>query len=59
LIPDIGIMIAAYIITRMTELLTAAGARPITRLFAALTILITMIAAVDLLTHGVSQTLGR
>ncbi len=53
-------MIAAYIVTRMTEILTAAGARLIVRVFAGLTILITVLAAADLLTHGVpSQTLGR
>jgi hypothetical protein len=60
LVADIGIMIAAYIVTRMTEILTAAGARLIVCAFAGLTILITVLAAADLLTHGLpSQTLGR
>jgi hypothetical protein len=59
LISDIGIMIAAYIVTRMIEILTAAGARHIVRVFAGFTILITVLAAIDLLAHGVSQTLGR
>jgi hypothetical protein len=53
LIPDIGIMIAAYIVTRMTALLVTSGGPVLARAFAALTILITVVCAADLLVHGV------
>jgi len=55
-IPDIGIMVAAYIVTRMAALLGQRdpNANVVARILALLTIIITVICAADLLTHSVS-----
>jgi len=51
MIPDIGIMIGAYIITRMTSILARRGERSedlVIKIFAGLTILVTTIGLIDL-----------
>jgi hypothetical protein len=55
MIPDIGVMIGFYIITKMVSFLTRSGARKeslFVRLFSVLTILITMAAMADLIMQG-------
>lgn len=48
MIPVIGVMMAAYIFTRMVELL-AGDAKVIVKIFAVLTLIIACVGAVDLL----------
>lgn len=50
MIPDIGIIIAAYVITRCVAMLTKAN--PLARILAVLTILITLVCMLDLIAHG-------
>ena len=55
MIPEIGIMIGAYIITRMTSFLTRRGEGPadlIVKFFAGITILVTLIGVLDLWMQG-------
>jgi len=55
MIPDIGIMIGFYIITKMVSFLTRSGARKeslFVKSFSVLTILITMAAIADLMMKG-------
>jgi hypothetical protein len=56
MIPDIGIMVAAYIVTRMVALLgrSSAQANFVTKVFAVLTIVITLFCTLDLLVRGVT-----
>ena len=55
MIPDIGVMIAAYIVTRMTALLgpPSPQANIVARILAVVTIIITVFCTVDLVSHGV------
>jgi hypothetical protein len=59
MIPDIGIMMAAYIVTRMVGMLGQpnAQANVIAKVLAVITILITLGAAADLLQKGSSTNL--
>ncbi len=55
MIPDIGLMIGFYIITRMVSFLTRSGVRKeslFVRLFSVFTILITMASMLDLIMQG-------
>ena len=52
MIPDIGIIIAAYVITRMAELVGSRDAPLMARIFAVVTVLVTLAAGVDLLARG-------
>ena len=55
MIPDIGIMIGFYIITKMVSFLTRSGAREeslFVKSFSVFTILITMAAMADLMMKG-------
>lgn len=52
MIPAIGLMIGAYIITRMLDLLGAADKRPAIKVFGVLTILVTIVSIVDILNAG-------
>lgn len=54
MIPDIGVIVAAYVITRMAALILTPSQPIIVRLFAVITVLITIAAGADLLSHGVS-----
>ena len=57
MIPDIGLMIGAYVITRMISLLTRKGDREesvVVRVFAVITILVAVICVSSLLTRGLS-----
>lgn len=53
MIPTIGVMMAAYIFTRMVELLASEG-KTIVKVFAVITLLIACVGAVDLLNSGSS-----
>ena len=55
MIPDIGLMIAAYIITRLVDLLGRAEANIVAKILAVLSILVVLVTTVDLLSHGTSQ----
>ena len=54
MIPDIGVMIAAYIITRMIQMigLPRDRANVATKVFATLTIVVTVICVLDLVIRG-------
>jgi hypothetical protein len=56
MIPDIGLMIAAYIVTRLTAMLgqPLAETNVVAKIFCAIAIIITVFSAGDLLQHGVS-----
>ena len=59
MIPTIGIMLAAYIFTRMVELVDKKEVRMGVKLFAVLTLLITVMCAASLLLSGASDLGGR
>ena len=55
MIPDIGLMVGAYIITRMVSFLTRKEDRAesvVVKVFAAITVLITVICVAGLLMRG-------
>jgi hypothetical protein len=55
MIPDIGLMIGAYVVTRMISFLTRNGERAesmVVKVLAAITVLITLICVADLLMRG-------
>lgn len=52
MIPAIGVMMAAYIITRMVDMLTQATTKNLTKVFGFITIIVTLIAVVDILNAG-------
>ncbi len=56
MIPDIGVMIAAYIVTRMVALIGQPNPHVniVTKILAVLTIIVTVLCTGDLLTHGVN-----
>ena len=54
MIPIIGLMIGAYIFTRMAELLGRSEAGIVVRIFAALTLLISLVGMFILLLSGAS-----
>lgn len=61
MIPDIGVMIGVYIITRMLSFLTRREPRAeslLVKVFAAITILVTLLMILDLLIRGTAQTPG-
>jgi hypothetical protein len=51
MVPAIGIMIAAYIITRMIDLLSK-ETKTIVKVVSCITILVTLVSAVDILNAG-------
>jgi hypothetical protein len=58
MIPDIGMMIGAYIFVRMISFLTRTGEQKesiVVKIFAVITILITIICTFDLLIHGTTS----
>ena len=60
MIPDIGLMVGAYIFTRMVSVLTRKGDREesvLVRVFAGITVLVTVICIWDLLMSG--QTIPK
>lgn len=58
MIPAIGVMIAAYIVTRMMEILAKTESRKVIKAFAVITILLTLISVVDILSAGSSFPRG-
>jgi hypothetical protein len=57
MIPTIGTIIGAYIITRMLDLL-ASDKKTVIKVFGAITILITLVGIVDLLNAGSRAAFG-
>jgi hypothetical protein len=59
MIPDIGLMIGAYIITRMFSFLTRKGQMEeslVVKIFAIITMLLTFVVVIDLFTRGTSKS---
>lgn len=56
MIPEIGVMVGLYIVTRMAALLgqPSEQANAVAKILAALTIVVTVIFAADLLVRGVN-----
>ncbi len=52
MIPALGVMIAAYIITRMMEMLSKAETKTTVKVFACITIIVTLVSVVDILNAG-------
>ncbi len=52
MIPALGVMIAAYIITRMFEMISKAETKTVVKVFACLTILITLVSIIDIMNAG-------
>lgn len=55
MIPAIGLMIGAYIITRMFEIFAKKDAHMAVKGFAVVTVLITLVSVVDILNAGSSM----
>jgi hypothetical protein len=53
-IPDIGLMIAVYIIARLTAMLGQSSEQTnvVAKVFSGIAILVTVISVIDLLSHG-------
>lgn len=58
MIPDIGLMVGFYIITRMVSLANRENESIVVKILAALTILVTAWAIFDLITRGASLPAG-
>ena len=59
MIPDSGLMVGAYIITRMISFLTRKEEKAesvIVKVFTVITILVTVVSVLDLLTRGAPST---
>lgn len=52
MLPAIGVMIGAYIITRMLDLLSSTEKKTWVKIFGVMTILITLVSVIDLLNAG-------
>lgn len=52
MIPAIGVMLGAYIITRMFEIMTKAEAKTVVKVFSCITVLITLVCVIDILNAG-------
>ena len=52
MIPAIGVMVAAYIVTRMVDTISTEGKGTLVRVLAAITILVALFSAFALLTTG-------
>lgn len=52
MIPAIGLMVGAYIITRMIELFKKEGTTTLLKVFSVSTIIITIISIIDILNAG-------
>jgi len=55
MIPDIGLMVGAYVVTRMVSFLTRKGDRAesvVVKVLAVITVLVTVICVADLLMRG-------
>lgn len=56
MIPTIGLMIGAYIIARMVELLSRSDRGPTTKVFAAISIIVALLSMYDLISAGVKSS---
>lgn len=56
MIPDIGLMVAAYIVTRLTAMLGQPNesVNIVAKIFCGIAILVTVVCVADLLSHGTS-----
>ncbi|MGE8656139.1 MAG: hypothetical protein ACN6O8_05250 [Achromobacter sp.] len=59
MIPAIGLMVGAYIVTRMTATLTRPGTSKVVKVLAILTIAVALISCLDLLTSSATLSTGR
>jgi hypothetical protein len=56
MIPTIGVMIGAYIITKMVAMFCKADANTFTKVLAGITIVVALVSCVDLLNSGFSTS---
>jgi hypothetical protein len=49
MIPDIGLMVAAYIVTRMVRILASQSETRVAQVFAVVTILVAIVVSIDLI----------
>lgn len=56
MLPAIGLMVGAYILTRMLELATNKAAHPLAKIFAILTFIVTVVCIIAVL--SASRTVG-
>ncbi|POR54542.1 hypothetical protein B0G62_102150 [Paraburkholderia eburnea] len=59
MIPDIGVMIGLYIITRMVALISKPESKTFSRIMAWITIGVTIISVIDLFSKASSISPGR
>lgn len=55
----IGLMVGAYIVTRMTATLTRPGTSKVVKVLSIITIVVALVACLDLLTSGAAIQSGR
>ena len=59
MIPVIGIMVGAYIVTRMTAMLTRPDTNKIVKALSIVTIAIALLSCLELFTSGAAMSAGR
>lgn len=59
MIPAIGLMVGAYIITRMTAMLTQPGTSKVLKVLSLITIAVALVSCLDLLTGSAAIPPGR
>ncbi|CUI33889.1 hypothetical protein [Achromobacter xylosoxidans] len=59
MIPAIGLMVGAYIITRMTAMLTQPGTSKVLKVLSLITIAVALVSCLDLLTGSAAIPSGR
>lgn len=52
MIPSISVMIGAYIVTRMFEILAKTESKTVVKVFAVITILVVIVSVIDILNAG-------
>lgn len=59
MIPAIGLMVGAYIVTRMTATLTRSGTSKVVKVLSIITIAVALVSCLELLTSGAAIQSGR
>ncbi|CAB3692046.1 MAG: hypothetical protein ACWGIK_02985 [Achromobacter pulmonis] len=59
MIPAIGLMVGAYIVTRMTATLTQPGTSKVVKVLAIITIVVALVSCLELLTSSAAISSGR
>lgn len=54
MIPDIGLIIAVYTISRLTSMISQAETNLLAKVFSVIAILVTVVATADMVSHGAS-----